>query len=187
MRTFSRDHFVHLTLALFLTTFTYSLVVLRTVRTSSDSQQEFVPQISVTVAVLLTVASVLGLVLFLAQLASQIRLETILDNVRQDSTETLRRVLDQRDDASSVPPATPSSPPEARIIEVSRSGFLVSGDEGELLEAACEAGIVVQVEGFSGGSLVAGTPLGSSWPVDNDVPTPEVLATRVEDALAGRW
>lgn len=108
LRTFSRDRFVHLTLALFLTTFTYSLVALRTVRTSSDTQAAFVLQISVTFALILTVASVLGLVLFLAHLASQIRLETILDNVHREATETLQRVLDERDDAAQPPAGAPN-------------------------------------------------------------------------------
>ncbi len=186
LRTFSRDRFVHLTLALFLTTFTYSLVALRTVRTSSDTQADFVPQITVTFAVILTVASVLGLVLFLAHLASQIRLETILDNVHEEATETLQRVLDERDDAAQVAARAAHRPPDVHMIEASRSGFLVSADEDALLEAACEGGVVVHIEAFPGASLVAGTPLGGSWPIDGDAPTPEAWersSTRIADAV----
>jgi hypothetical protein len=43
LRTFTRDRVIHLTLALFLATFTYALTVLRTVRTDNNDQQQFVP------------------------------------------------------------------------------------------------------------------------------------------------
>ena len=85
LRTFSRDRFVHVTLALFLATFTYSLVVLRTVRNGGDTDPDFVPQISITLAVVAALASVVCLVLFLAHLAQQIRVETILDTGPQRS------------------------------------------------------------------------------------------------------
>ena len=67
LRTFTRDRMVHLTLALLLATFTYAITVLRTVRASLETHAAFVPQLSVTVAYILGVSSVLALVLFLAQ------------------------------------------------------------------------------------------------------------------------
>ena len=51
LRTFTRDRLVHVTLALFLATFTYALTVLRSVRSSSDGQDEFVPRLAVTFGV----------------------------------------------------------------------------------------------------------------------------------------
>ncbi len=117
LRTFSRDRFVHLTLALFLGTFAYSLVVLRTVRTSADSRAEFVPQVSVTVAVVLTLVSVFALVLFLDHLATQIRVETMLDDVHTDASETLARVLQKRADD----PPSNQDPPQAPTERLSRS------------------------------------------------------------------
>jgi uncharacterized membrane protein len=80
LRTFTRDLFVQSTLALFLATFIYALTVLRSVRTASSGQALFVPRLSVTIGFVLAVASVLGLVLFLAHLAQQIRVETMLRN-----------------------------------------------------------------------------------------------------------
>lgn len=53
LRTFSSDRFVQSTLALFLGTFTFSMTVLRTVRTGSDAEAVFVPQVSVTTAFVL--------------------------------------------------------------------------------------------------------------------------------------
>ena len=91
LRTFSRDRYVHFTLALFLGTFSYALAVLRTVRNEADGITDFVPQLSISVAFLLCLASVIGLVVFLAHLARQIRVETMLVQVHADAVEAVRQ------------------------------------------------------------------------------------------------
>ena len=96
LRNFVSDGFVHATLALFLGTFTYSLAVLRTVHGTGGTTTLFVPKISVTFAFVMSVVSVLGLVLSLAHLARQIRVETLLRNVHADASDTGQRVLPER-------------------------------------------------------------------------------------------
>ncbi|MBJ6612920.1 DUF2254 domain-containing protein, partial [Streptomyces sp. I3(2020)] len=93
LRTFSADRYVQTTLALFLATFTYALTVLRTVRTGEDGRTGFVPQVSVSVAFLLTLASVFALVLFLSHLAREIRIETMMSSVHSAADRTLHRLL----------------------------------------------------------------------------------------------
>lgn len=184
LRTFSRDPYVHATLALFLATFSYSLVVLRTVRDRTDADPGFVPRISVTFAVLLTVASVFALVLFLAHLARQIRVETMLDDVYEDAIGTMQRVLQKRPDDPSTLPAAPTAPPQTRPVVSAKSGFLVSVDEQDLLDAACAAGAIVAIDGFPGRSVVSGTPIGKSWPLDG-APLPREDQQRFDDQVAG--
>ena len=162
LRTFSRDGFVHATLALFLATFTFALTVLRTVRTGDDSQSPFVPQLSVVLALILTLSSMVALVLFLAHLARQIRVETMLRDVHAEATATLRRVLPDRGEGAAV--SEPAPGPGACAILAARSGFLTSVDEAALVAAATEAAAVVAVHRHPGSSLVAGTPIGLAWP-----------------------
>ena len=97
LRTFSSDRFVHVTLMLFVSTFVYALTVLRTVRTSTDSAPGFVPQIAVTLGLVLALASVLALVLFLSHLASEIRVETMLRRVYKETRATALRVTEARE------------------------------------------------------------------------------------------
>ncbi len=163
LRTFTRDRFVHVTLALFLATFTYALTVLRTVRTAADGQQVFVPQLSVTVAFVLALASVVGLVLFLAHLAREIRVETMLETVHTDASATIQQLLPERDPATHGDP-TPPPPAGAVPLPAGSSGFLVRVDEAALLAAAVEADAILWVDRLPGSSLVAGTPLGVGWP-----------------------
>lgn len=160
--------------------------MLRTVRTSLDDQQLFVPQISVTVAYVLTVASVLGLVLFLAHLAKEIRAETMLANVHQDANDTLNRFLPGPNNAEATVDPPPVPPHDARGLTAGSSGFLVRIDERAILAAATRADAILMIDRTPGSSLVANTPIGVCWPLpdrslhDNAL---ETLRTDVERAV----
>ncbi len=162
LRTFTRDRFVHVTLALFLGTFTYALAVLRTVRDAGDARALFVPQLSVTLAFVLAMASVVGLVLFLAHLAQEIRVETMLRKVHAEASGTVRRLRAEREPGVGRQ-LGPVAPSDAAALEAAGSGFLVGLDEEALLAAAVDADAVVVVDCVPGGSVVAGTPVGVGW------------------------
>jgi uncharacterized membrane protein len=164
LRTFAQDRFVHVTLALLLSTFTYSLTVLRTVRASLDGQLAFVPQLSVTLAYLLALASVIGLVVFLAHLAQQIRVESLLRSVHTEAAQTLRRCTD----AEGRPVAGTVVVPATGTVSLcsASSGFLTSVDEAALLDAAVDVGAVVLLDRSPGDSLIAGTPIAVAWSLE---------------------
>jgi uncharacterized membrane protein len=170
LRTFVRDRTVQVTLTLFLATFTYALAVLRTVRGGDGQQVEFVPQVSVTVAALLTLASVLGLVLFLAHLAREIRVESMLRAVHRDAVATVRRHTAEADDSTADDSTTAATSEElepgrgAVLLIAERSGFLVEIDAEAVVAAARERDAVVVVDAPPGSSLIAGTPYGRAWP-----------------------
>ena len=162
LRTFTRDRVVHATLALFLGAFVYALTVLRTVRTEESGAPEFVPQLSVTVAYLLVLLSVLGLVVFLAHLAREIRVETILATVREEGRGTIERVLPVRDATPSARPSPPLDQHGSLLFSPS-SGILQGVDEERLREAAAAVGAVIAVDVPVGEALVDGVPFGSAW------------------------
>lgn len=185
LRTFAADRVVQRTLALFLGTFTYALTVLRTVRSDTDGTT-FVPQLAVTTAYLLTVASVIALVLFLGHLVRQIRIETVLEHVRADTCATAARLLSPvRQDKPAMPMPVP--PQHPHLVEAASSGFLVEIDEDALLTAAERAKAVVWVERTVGSPVLAGTPVAYLWPVRPQEPLTEdaerELGARVRAAL----
>ncbi len=167
LRTFTRDLVVQATLGLFLATFAYALTVLRTVRAASDSRAEFVPDLSVTLAYALTLASVVGLIFFLAHLTQTIRVESMLRSVYDDASANLRRELGTSEGA---PPDLGSLVPTGRrtVLTAASSGFLVRIQEDDLLEAAVAEDLVVVLEVCPGSWLVAGTPVGACWQVGAD-------------------
>ncbi|TXK43668.1 DUF2254 domain-containing protein [Nonomuraea sp. C10] len=163
LRTFTRDRVVQSTLALFLATFTYTLTVLRTIRSPGESRDIFVPQIAVTTGFVLALVSVLALVLFLAHLARELRAETTLLRVHAEANETIHRVLPPRSSTSlDVKPVSP--PPDTLPLRAGASGFVLRMDESSLLSAAVEADAVLLIDCCPGSLLVAGTPLGAGWP-----------------------
>jgi len=178
LRTFTRDRVVHLTLALFLATFTFAVVVLRTVRSAASGRAEFVPEMSVTVAVLLTLASVIGLVLFLSHLATTIRVETMLVTVHTDAREA---ALGDHVPRGVTRPAL-EPPPDAVVVLARRSGFLLDVEEEGLLAAVCGQESCLRVDRVPGDWVVAGTPLGLAWRLDGE-PTDDDVRRQLQSCV----
>ena len=168
LRTFTRDRIVHVTLALFLSTFTYALTVLRSVRANDNGQQEFVPRFAVTFGFVLALVSVIALVSFLAHLARQLRVETLLHAVHEEGCSTIRELLEELQTEASAGPDLPSPPPDAVPLTASASGFLTRTAEDEILAAAVEDDAIIVVDKHPGSFLVARTPVGVAWPADPD-------------------
>ncbi|KAA0101381.1 DUF2254 domain-containing protein [Mycolicibacterium sp. P1-18] len=181
LRTFTSDVFVQATLALFLSTFTYALTLLRAVRDTDDGTA-FVPRLSVTLAFLLGVVSVLALVLFLAHLARQIRVETMLREVHADASAA----IDGNTVADAGPQAPlPTPPTNASVILAPSSGFMTHVDERRLLRAATELDAILIVDRHPGDSLVAGVPIGVAWSASGrlDARAVDQLRTAVSRAV----
>ena len=164
LRTFTSDRFVHVTLALFLATFAFSLTVLRSVRDEANGNVAFVPEMSVTIAFVLAIASVIGLVLFLAHLTREIRVETMMRRVNVETQDTMDRVFPgDRPDRGPEPEPAPGQ--AAFLIRSAHSGFLTSVDKESLVRAAVDAGGVLRLDREPGSSLIKGVPFATAWPL----------------------
>lgn len=139
----------------------FSLTVLRTVRSSTDAIGEFVPQISVTAAYVLTIASVVGLVLFLAHLAGEIRVETMLITVQRDAVASVRHTLSELETTGDN---SFESQQGAVPLTVPQSGFLTGVRSAQLCRVAAERELVIIVTADTGSSVVQDTPAGLAWP-----------------------
>ncbi|GAA1382689.1 DUF2254 domain-containing protein [Catellatospora chokoriensis] len=183
LRTFTRDPAVQATLALLLGTFTYAVMVLRTIRSDTATQSGFVPQLSVTLAFLLGLTSVVALIGFLAHVVGQIRIERLLQRVADDTAATARRMLQhqQRD----CPPSAVS--PDAKPVTAQRTGFLTAVDDRALLAAAVDAAMVIRFDCHVGDWLVQATPFAHAWPLAPaaaaDQAADQRLATNLDAAL----
>ena len=185
LRTFAADRFVHTTLAIFLATFVYALTVLRSVRTAHPGQDMFVPRMSVTLGFILAIASSLALVLFLAYLVKQIRVETMLRIVHAEASDTVDRVANQQDAARHIALA-PSTPATASPLSATRSGFVTRVDSLALFSAAVDADATIVIDASPGDAIVAGIPIGWVWSSRMqglDVEVLEQLNERVGRAL----
>lgn len=90
LRNFTRDGGNQIALGIFLGTFAYALVVLRTVR--SVDEGSFIPHLGVTGALVLALLCVATLIWFVHHVATGINVETVIDLVHNDLLDAIRRL-----------------------------------------------------------------------------------------------
>ena len=90
LRNFTRDRGNQTTLGVFLGTFSYALMVLRSVRTQSEGA--FVPHLSLSVGILLAFVCVGTLVFFVGHMAGRINVETVIELVGEEVREAIARL-----------------------------------------------------------------------------------------------
>ncbi len=149
LRNFTRDPGNQLALGIFLGTFAYSLVVLRTVR--SVEETAFVPHLGVTGAVLLALLCLGTLIWFVHHVATGINVETVLDLVHDELCVTLERLTTE------APPApAQGEPPPGRPVTAIEGGYLRTLDEDGLADWAEQAGAVVVLKVRPGDYVLPG-------------------------------
>ncbi len=183
LQTFVRDRMVQSCLGILLGTFVFALLVLRSVRSADDSDDgsAFVPRLSVTIALLLTLLSVGALVAFLSHQSRQLRVETMLRDVHVETATSLRLLTRNQTDDEQTDAELPLVPRGARPLCARHSGFLVQVTEGPLITAAIEAGAVLRLIPRPGDSVLAGVPVAWVW---SDGSGGELPTDALEEALA---
>ncbi|MGG5823566.1 DUF2254 domain-containing protein [Falsiroseomonas sp. HW251] len=148
LRNFVRDSGNQYALGIFLGTFAYALVVLRTVR--SVEEAAFVPHLGVTGALLLALLCVATLVWFVHHVATGINVETVIDIVHGELSQAISRL------GRDQPPTANSVPPRGVPVALSERGYLRAVDEEGLAEWAAERGAVLVLLARPGDYLFPG-------------------------------
>jgi len=143
LRTFLKDRGTKIVLGTFIATFTYTLLVERTVGSSPTDDEPFVPAISVTIAILMMLLSIVALIYFVNHIAQTIRASVIISNVAGDARRLVDRLFPEnlgkpvdRPTHEGVPPAPGA---EAIRIKARKGGYLQTIDEDTLFRMAAEA------------------------------------------------
>jgi uncharacterized membrane protein len=122
LRQFMSDRANQLVLGVFIGTFTYTLLVQRTVRSAEESGAAFVPSVAITFAVVLALVSIGFLIFFIDHAARSIQASTIMARVTRETLASFPHVAprDERDltelPAGLVPPAEPT------VVAAERAG-----------------------------------------------------------------
>ena len=101
LRNFTRDRGNQFTLGAFLGTFSYALLILRSVR--AENEGEFVPHLSLSVAILLAFLCVGTLVYFVGHMAGRINVDTVIELVGDDVRTAIIRLTDDTPQATAPP------------------------------------------------------------------------------------
>lgn len=176
LRNFTSDRANQLVLGVFIGTFTYALLVQRVVRSSVEDTAAFVPSLSVTVAVALSLVSIGFLIFFIDHLAESIEAGTIVDRVSDQTIGVIERLFPERAETGGAD--APGGEPrgkngeekyllpgaEGARVEAAKSGYLNYIDEDGLLDLAEREGLVLRVDVPIGEFVIVGQPLVSLWP-----------------------
>ncbi|MEX1826872.1 DUF2254 domain-containing protein [Luteibacter sp. CQ10] len=162
LRNFTRDRGNQFTLGAFLGTFSYALMVLRSVRTQEEGA--FTPHVALSFGMLLAFGCVATLVYFVGHMASRINVDTVIALVSDDVTDALEAWVV---DASASPPLNDRAWDDATPVIDGRSGYLQQLEESRLADWAAEHGTALRLLVRRGDYIAPGAPVAlMTVPVD---------------------
>lgn len=84
LRNFTKDRGNQIVLGVYAATFTYALLILRSVRTSTDDAAGFIPALSISFALILTLACIGLLIYFISHVSASLQVEYIISRIHED-------------------------------------------------------------------------------------------------------
>ena len=181
MHTLFRDPFNKRVMALVVGTFTYCVVVLRSVRSAFDPGGDpVIPNIAVAIAGILGIATILAIVAFINHSAHAMDISEILDRIRRETTEQIRSEWTPTDPGvGSDGVALPIPVEPVTVIRAHRSGWIQQIDPAAILDRLPD-GSTARVATEAGRYAIEGARLMTiSPPIDSADLTRELLAAFV--------
>ncbi len=173
LRNFTRDRGNQATLGVFLGTFSYALMVLRSVRTQEEGL--FTPHIALTFGIVLAFVCVATLVYFVGHMASRINVDTVIDLVSDDVRSGLKDLIT---DTQPVAGFAPTQWNESTPVLDARRGYLQHVDRHALAAWAARNGTCLRLLVGPGDYVFPGIPIAVMAPA---VPDAEIA---IHDATA---
>jgi len=167
LRSFIRDRGVQVTLGTFVATFLFAMLTLGSV--SHGVHGDFVPHLSITVALALTIVDLIVLVYFIHHIAQSIQLPQVIAGIAGDLSNAVSAEFAGDTNASRSSIASAGKLPQyleldGAVIPAERSGYLQFVRYSTLVELATDADAVVQLLYRPGHFVVEGLPLARVWP-----------------------
>jgi uncharacterized membrane protein len=161
LRNFTADRGNQLVLGVFIATFTYTLLVLRTVQASGQEEEPFIPRLGVTIGVVLVLVSIGFLIFFINHSARSIQVATILDRVTRRTLRDVYRLFpEQVGRAGEILPSTPMpSEWDSVSVPAGEAGYLQAVDSTNLFQLGQAEHLVIAMEPYIGDFVLEGQML----------------------------
>lgn len=168
LRNFMQDTGNQAVLGTFIATFLYCLLVLRTIH--GQNYNPYVPQLSVTVGLLLTVASIGVLIYFIHHASMIIQASHVIKSVASELDEAIDRLFPEEIGHSEL---DNRPPPEGLLTEFdaqayplksTNTGYLQIIDEQLLLELASKHNLLLHIQSKPGDFVVQSSCLVLAYP-----------------------
>ncbi|MBD1852784.1 DUF2254 domain-containing protein [Leptolyngbya sp. FACHB-711] len=167
LRNFMQDMGNQIVLGTFLGTFLYCLLVLRNIR--GEDFNQFVPQLSITVGMVLAIVSVLVLIYFIHHASTIIQVSQVITDVGRELDRAIDRLFPEQLGHRAQhqrPVGEIPSDFEARstLVRSQDKGYLQAIDDEELMKIACQTDGLLWLKTQPGKYLISGSPLVSVYP-----------------------
>jgi uncharacterized membrane protein len=143
LRRFLRDPTTKISLGVFMATFIYALLVLRTIGTADDPN--FVPNNSISLALLMLLISMLLFLRLIHTTTQGLRVAAVLRGLGRDGLEVIDRVYPDPADGPDVGPPGFGNAPTRAVDYQYEPGALQSVDARGLVAIARKAGVVIEL------------------------------------------
>jgi uncharacterized membrane protein len=158
LRRFLRDPTTKLALGMFMATFIYALLVLRTIGTADN--ESFVPNNSITIALVMLLVSMIMFLRLISRTTQGLRVASVLSDLGRDGAAVIDRVYSDPAPARSEPEPEELGAEPGRLISYDHApGVLQSIDVRGLVEIAAGDGVVVELIPSIGDMVAPGVPL----------------------------
>jgi uncharacterized membrane protein len=170
LRNFMQDTGNQIVLGTFIGTFIYALLVLRTIRGDGEGYSSFVPQLAVTVGLLLALASIGVLIYFIHHASSIIQVSHVISETSADLDRAIDRLFPEKigQGASQLKQPVEEIPDDfdlnAYEVKAKRNGYLQAIDDEQLMQIACDRDLLIRLHYRPGKFIVKGSELMMVYP-----------------------
>jgi uncharacterized membrane protein len=170
LRNFIRDRGTQVTLGTFVAAFVYSVLCLGSVANGSNA--DFVPHLSVTVALVLLLVALVVLIYFIDHVARSIQLPQVIASIGRDLATAIEadvvasRARNEFEAGPSVVELEQRLQESGRPVPAPRSGYLQFVAYDVLVAIASESEAVIELQHRPGHFIVEGLPIALVWPGD---------------------
>lgn len=159
VHTLFRDPFNTRVMGLVVGTFTYCLLILRSVRSPLEKGGDpLIPNLSVAIAVALGIVTILAIVAFLDHSAHSMDISNILHDVEEEAIAQIRRAWPAFDPDETQAPSPPLPERSGHTIRFARSGWIQQLDVDKLAECV-PPGRSMWVDAYPGRYAIEGAPI----------------------------
>ena len=172
VRNFMADRGNQFVLGIFVATFLYSLLVLRSIRVIGETATDdyFVPHLAVNVAVLLALLSIGVLVYFIHHISDSVQVWTLAEQVRNDLIRVVDRLYPadagRGPDHAGQPDVPASLDSDGAALTSKETGYVQAVDLDHLLSLAQKHDVLISMQVLPGEHVTEGSAVAVVWPGD---------------------
>lgn len=184
LRDFTGDRLVQTVLGILVATFTYTILVLRVIRSEDSQNTSFVPSIATTVAIVLALICVGALILFIHHVSRLIQVNVVIARTATQNLALLGRPAKLPTGAVAGDGPSPRRPPGAlrQTVTADRSGYVLAVDRETLFGLCRDHHANIETHPSPGEFVLDRAPLAEVWP-GSDGPEEDAIERTVRQAI----